>query len=198
MKELRSLKTGRIHRLSLAEIREFYHEHVLGGIPKAMDGVRWYHRLVDGHAAICNGLRISGTALLELFRDGELIDANAVSNLIVNAGKDWVVDRLQSLTGSPALTDYIAIGTGTTAAAAGDTTLQTEVGTRVQGTISQPTSTTDRVVSTFAAGNGTAAITETGRLTASSGGTLLGRVVFSAINKGALDSLQVTYDMTVS
>ena len=57
------------------------------------------------------------------------------------------------------------------------------------------TNDTSQVVGTFAAGNGTGAITEVGLLTASSGGTLISRKVFSAINKGADDSLQVTHKM---
>lgn len=179
---------GKLYTLRMDEARAFYHDHVLGSVNRLRDRIR-----------TSSPINVVGTLFVELFNpQSELIDVRMVHNLIVNAGKDWVVDRLQSLTGLPALTDYIAVGTGTTAAAAGDTTLQTEIGTRVQGTISQPTSTTDRVVSTFAAGNATGAITEAGRLTASSSGTLLGRTVFSAVNKASGDSLQVTYDMTVS
>jgi hypothetical protein len=40
-------------------------------------------------------------------------------NLVVNAGKDAVIDRLQAA--AVAVHDYVAIGTGTNAAAAGDT-----------------------------------------------------------------------------
>jgi hypothetical protein len=196
IKEIRSLKTGSIHRVSLAELKAFYDEHVLGGIKETVGRSR--HWREDFGQAVCDGVLVIGTVLLQVFRDGQVVDGNAVTNLVVNAGKDFVVDRLQSLTGSPALMDYMAIGTGVTAAAAGDTTLQTEIGTRVQGALSQPTSTTDRLISTFAAANGTGAITETGRLNASSAGTLLARTVFTVVNKGASDSLQVTYDLTVS
>jgi hypothetical protein len=186
--KLQSARTGKVYTIADREVQEFYQEHVMGASPdRALPG--------RGHHPI----RLIGTLLIQLFNpDLELKDVRAIRNLVTNAGKDAVADRLQGVNGPPAVFDYLAIGTGTTAAAAGDTTLQTETGTRVQGTLSQPTSTTDRLVGTFAAGNGTAAITEAGRLNASSSGTLLIRQVFSAINKAAGDSLQLQHDLTIS
>lgn len=183
--------TRKIYRVSPREVDEFYE-----------NSRRLYMRRVKSpFLKLTEGLRsefrIIGTLLLKVYdMNGELSHAAMHTNLVVDTGKAAVIDRLQAA--SPAVHDYMAIGTGTNAAAAGDTTLQTETGTRVQGTLSQPTATTDRLVSTFAAGNGTAAITETGRLNASSSGNLFCRSVFSAVNKGASDSLQVTYDITVS
>ena len=140
-------------------------------------------------------LNLKGTILIELFGpDGRLKDRRKVKNLITTVGRGQVIDRLQA--GTPAVCDYIAIGTGATAAAAGDTTLGTEVA-RGQGTLTQPDAFTDRSVYTFAAGTGTGNITEAGRLNASSGGVLMGRQVFTAVNKTASDSLQITYDFTI-
>lgn len=47
-------------------------------------------------------------------------------------------------------------------------------------------------VATFAAGTGTGALTEAGIFNASSAGTMLNRVVFATVNKGASDTLIVT------
>jgi hypothetical protein len=142
-----------------------------------------------------NHLKIKGTILLELFgADGRLKLRRKVQNLIVTTGRGQVIDRLQA--GTPAVCDYIAIGTGATAAAAGDTALQTEVA-RGQGTLTQPDAFTDRSVYTFAAGIGTGNITEAGRLNAAAAGVLMGRQVFTAIPKTASDSLQITYDFTI-
>lgn len=127
-------------------------------------------------------------------RNGRIKLDRTVDNLVVNAGRQAIIDRLQGNT--PAVADYIAIGTGTTAAAAADTTLETEVA-RAQGTLSQPDAHTDRCVYTFPAGTGTGTITEAGRLNASSGGTLMGRALLgTAAVKTAADSLQITYDFT--
>ena len=139
-------------------------------------------------------VKLIGSITLELFdAKGQLKTSRRVQNIVTNTGRQAIVDRLQGA--SPAVCDYVAIGTGVVAAAAADTTLGTEVA-RAQGTLSQPDAYTDRCVYTFPAGTGTGAITECGRLNAASTGTLMGRQVFSAVNKGASDSLAVTYDFT--
>ena len=53
-------------------------------------------------------------------------------------------------------------------------------------------------VASFAAGEGTGAITEAGILNAGSGGTLLCRTVFSVVNKAASDSMTITWTVTIS
>ena len=97
--------------------------------------------------------------------------------------------------------DYIAIGTGTIAAAATDTALQTEVkrkagtGTRITKTVSNDTA---QLVATFSSGDGlsgTNAITEYGMLNAAAGGDLLLHEVDATAkncNWGAGDTLEVT------
>jgi hypothetical protein len=123
--------------------------------------------------------------------DGSVKADDTHENLVTNAGRQHLIDRLQGT--SSAVADYIAIGTSSTAAAAGDTTLVAEVA-RAQGTLSQPDAHTDRCVYTFPAGTGTGTIREVGRLNASSGGTLMGRAVVADKIKGAGDTLTITYD----
>ena len=53
-------------------------------------------------------------------------------------------------------------------------------------------------VNGIGAGTGTGAVTEAAILNASSGGTMLCRTVFSVVNKGASDSMTVTWTVTVS
>lgn len=197
---LTSLRNGKLYRLTAAEVQSFYDEEVMGRAKRGTLLQRLAERGIDiqkflGKAV--DPIRATGTVLLQLFNSaGELIDVRAGANLVVDTGKAAVIDRLQAA--SPAVHDYQAIGTGNTAAASGDTALQTETGTRVQGTLSQPAATTDRLVSAFAAANGTGALTETGRLNASSSGNLFARQVFSVVNKGASDTFTVTHDITIS
>jgi hypothetical protein len=88
-------------------------------------------------------------------------------------------------------------GTGATAAAIGDTVLQTPAGTaRVAGTQSNPAANQYRTVATIAF-TGTLAITEWGLFSAASSGTLWDRRVFAAINVTNGDSIQFTYTLTV-
>ena len=72
-------------------------------------------------------INLKGTARLVLRdRDGNVKHDETVENLITTAGKTAIISRLASSPGS-AVPVGMAIGTGTTAAAVGDTTLQTEL-----------------------------------------------------------------------
>jgi len=129
---------------------------------------------------------------------GRWSDERVVSNLVTDAGKAGVASRINGA-GGEAVFEYIALGTGTTAAAAGDTSLVVETHRELATSSRVTTDVTDdtaELVNTF---NFTAshAITESGVLNASTTGTLLARQVFSAINVADGDSLQVTWDFDV-
>jgi len=117
-----------------------------------------------------------------------------VPNLVVTDGKKWVADRMNN---ANTVMTHMAVGTGTNAAAAGDTTLQTE---NDRNALTSTTVTDNAVayVASWAAGDATAALTEAGIFDASSGGDCLARTVFSVVNKGANDTLTITWTITVS
>jgi len=127
--------------------------------------------------------------------EGTVTQETVVPNLVVSAGKDFIAERMKDATTTAM--SHMAIGTGTTAAAAGDTALGTEAG-RVSLTSTTVTSNAVAYVATFGAGTGTGAITEAGLFNASSGGDMLCRTVFSVINKGAADTLGITWTVTVN
>tara|TARA_R110002012_G_scaffold61852_1_gene162274 strand:- start:689 stop:1114 length:426 start_codon:yes stop_codon:yes gene_type:complete len=118
-----------------------------------------------------------------------------IPNLVVTAGKSFVSSRMKDTT--KAAMSHMAIGTGTTAAAAGNTTLVTELD---RNALTSTTVTNNAIayVATYAAGDGTGAITEAGLFNASSGGDMLCRTVFSVVNKGSADSMTITWTITVS
>ena len=153
-------------------------------------------RLPERAAPRVEGARLRGMLQSVLRRaDGSVLYA-AEENLITNGGFDFIADVMGN-NAQPADMSHIAIGTGTTAAAASQTALVTEVARGVavyDHTAGQKTFT---MAETFAAGTGTGAITESGVLNAASGGTMLNRVVFAAINKGANDSLTQTFTFTL-
>jgi len=115
-------------------------------------------------------------------------------NLVVTAGKEWVADRMNN---ANTVMTHMAVGTGTTAAAAGDTALGTQLD---RNALSSTTVTNNTIeyACTWAAGDGTGAITEAGIFDASTGGDMLARTVFSVVNKGAADSMTITWTITVS
>lgn len=141
---------------------------------------------------------LKGTLEISLVNEhGVEIDNRKVENLVVNTGKAYAVQSLLKTTNTPPAITHMGLGTGAVAAAATDTTLGTEQGTRGAVSTSNVTTTvandTAQYVATFAAGNGTGAITELGLFTASTAGTMLSRTVFAAVNKAATDSLTITW-----
>lgn len=97
----------------------------------------------------------------------------------------------------PETINFHAMGTNSTAEATSDTALGTEVESRVSGTQSNPSGNVYRTVATITATT-TRAIVEHGVLTASTSGTLWDRSVFSTINLVSGDSIQFTYNLTIS
>lgn len=121
-------------------------------------------------------------------------------NLITNVGHAAANAKLSGQ-GSYGTFVNMAIGTGTTAASATDTALQTEIttngGARGAATATQVTTTvsndTTQLVKTWTF-SGSFAVTEEGILdNATSGGNLLARQVFAAVNVASGDSLQITH-----
>ena len=128
-------------------------------------------------------------------KEGTLKEYRKVKNLTVNAGFSAVCDMMGS--GNVEPFSYCAIGTGTTAPDATDTSLETEVA-RVQGGYTKVSDTVWKNDATFGAGTGTGAITESGLFNSSSSGTMLCRQTFAVINKGDNDTLVVTWQYTLS
>jgi len=140
---------------------------------------------------INDGLKLKGKLAIAL--NGEVVQE--VDNLVVTAGKGYVASRIKDA--SATAMSHMAIGSGSTAAAAGNTALGSELG-RVSLTSTNVSAAVVTYVATFAAGTGTGAVTEAALLNASSGGTMLCRTVFSVVNKGSADSMTITWTVTVS
>lgn len=130
--------------------------------------------------------------------NGKVKQDFTVSNLVVDTGLDHIAKALEA-NPAPTAMSHMAVGTGTTAAAAADTTLETEAaGGRVTLTSTTATDNSVAYVASYGAGVATAALTEAAILNASSAGTMLCRTVFPVINKGAADTMTVTWTVTIS
>lgn len=150
-------------------------------------------------------LGLSGRFHVVHRRNGVVIDEREFPNLIVNAGLAAAAGLLIA-TGHTNAFDYLAIGTGTTAAAAAQTALVTEIstggGSRALATLSRVTTTATndsaRLVKTFTF-TSSFAVTEAGVFdTAVTGGTMLCRQTFTAINVVNTDTLALTYTIAVA
>ncbi len=132
----------------------------------------------------------------------------SVNNLVVTAGKNWITGRLKNTSAPHTISDemsHMAIGTETTTIAAdpvalGDTTLGTElVRTTLTPTGGEVANNDITFTATFSPSETyTGTITEAGIFNANSGGTMLCRTKFLAVNKAAADIMTVVWTITAS
>jgi hypothetical protein len=139
--------------------------------------------------------------------NGSDLDLGIISmRVVTNAGVYAIVDAFQN---SFELENfkYHALGTGDNAESAADTALETELTTEYATNNTRPTGTvgegaTANIFRTVATNtvDGSCAIGEHGIFDQASnaGGTLLDRSVFSVVNLSSGDSLQTTYDLTLT
>jgi len=145
---------------------------------------------------IIDGLKAKGTLdIVVRGPDGNIKDEKKVENLIVDTGLDYIASRMSGT--SENVMSHMAVGTGSTAAAAADTAL----GTELDRNALTSTTVTDNAIAyvcSWAAGDGTGSLTEAGLFNASSAGTMLCRTVFGTVTKAADDSMTITWTITVS
>jgi hypothetical protein len=144
---------------------------------------------------ISDDIKATGSLHIQLFdKHGTPKESKTVKNLVVTVGKAFIAARM---VGTPTAMSHMAIGAGGTAAANGDTALGSELGrSALDSAISAGAVVT--YVATFGPGVGTGGVVEAGILNASSSGTLLCRTVFAVVNKGADDTMAITWTITVS
>ena len=142
-------------------------------------------------------LKLRGDVALVLKdKDGNIKDSREIHNLVVSTGLTFICSRMAGT--SAGVMSHMALGSGTTAAAAGQTDLVSILGSREALDSTSASSNTITYVSSFEAGEGTGAVTEAGVFNASSSGTMLCRTVFPAVNKQADDTMSVTWTITLS
>jgi hypothetical protein len=140
-----------------------------------------------------------GRVQIQLFDgQGNLKEEHIIKNLVVTTGLNHIADRLGN-SSPPTRMSHMEVGTGTTSPAAGNTALETAIASsRVALTTQTVSTNTVEYVGDFPAGTGTGAVTEAGVFNAASSGVLLCRTTFSVVNKGAADTLKITWTLTVS
>lgn len=134
-----------------------------------------------------------------LKEDGTVEDLGVVSTkLVTDAFINFLVDELQASTGGIAGFSWHGSGISSTAENATQTALISEVVTRVNGT--QGEGLTPNIYNAMGVQyyDGAYAIREHGLFNASSGGTLMDRSVFAAINVGVGDGIEFTYELTIT
>lgn len=119
-------------------------------------------------------------------------------NLILNAGFDFIADAIGKSASRPNVMSHIAVGTGTTAVAATQTALVTELARKAANYQHTAGTKIFTFTTTFNPGEATGAITEAGVCNAASGGTFIDRVTFAVVNKAADDTVTLNFQFTLS
>jgi hypothetical protein len=122
--------------------------------------------------------------------DGRIKEERTIHNTVTTAGKNGAADQALA---SPTLNKptHMAVGTGSPSA----TALGTELD-RNALTSKTRSNAIITMVGDWAAGDGTGALTEAGIFDAATAGNMWTSASFSVINKGANDTLQITWTLT--
>jgi len=146
---------------------------------------------------INENLKLSGQLGIVLRdKDGNIKEERTERNLVVTTGLNYIASRMKDASAS-AMT-HMALGSGTTAPAAGQTDLVTLLGSREALDSTTVTNNEVAYVASFEAGDATGAVTEAGIFNAASSGTMLCRTKFNVVNKAADDTMTVTWTITLS
>jgi len=137
---------------------------------------------------------IGNVSITRYNAEGSVVEKAYIPNLVVNVGKNYIASRMIGAT--PSVMTHIALGSNSTAAVNGDSTLGTELG-RV--TLTSATSL-DNVVTytaTFPAGTASGGIQEAGIFNASAAGVMLARTTFPIVNKSTTDVIAISWAVSI-
>lgn len=126
-------------------------------------------------------------------KDGNIKDERKVYNTVTTPGKQGAADQVLA---SPSLNKptHMAVGTGSPSG----TALGTELDRNALTSKTRGANAIITMVGDWAAGDGTGAITEAGVFDAGAVGNMWMSSSFSVINKGAADTLSISWTLTFS
>jgi hypothetical protein len=130
--------------------------------------------------------------------NGNIKEEHNHENLVVTTGLQHIASRMAGT--AQGVMSHMEVGTDNTAASAAQTALLggglTDGRQSLDSYIASGATVT--AIATFEPGEGTGALTEAGIFNDSSSGTMLCRTVFPVVNKGAADSMAITWTITIS
>jgi hypothetical protein len=153
---------------------------------------------------LTENLKSSGTVTLVLTDEHGNVKATEKANLIVNTGLAFITSRMLGET-SP-IVSHIQLGSDESeypvrpidvdlTAPLLPRAALTQAGQQVQTTVANDSV---QYVASFIAGQAVGPIREAGLFTAVAGGTMIARTKFLVINKGALDTLAITWKIAIA
>jgi len=144
-----------------------------------------------------NSITITGEVTISHFgADGSLIEKKIVKNLVVTSGRSWVASRISSAGALAA--GFLGVGIGSTAAALGNTTLQTALGARIASNGGIASGAVTTYTTTITAGTASGALREAGLFDSLTAGIMIARVTFGTLKKGAGDTVVISWAITAA
>lgn len=141
-------------------------------------------------------VKVVGNINIKKFNsNNELIDSVSYPNLVVNAGKDFIAQRIA---GNTRLISHIGVGSGTSAAVSGDTNLEIEL---ERNNISTPSvsNTAITFVASFGDSNAVGTLSEAGLFNGRypENSTMICRTVFPGYAKTSSETIALSWTLTV-
>jgi hypothetical protein len=134
--------------------------------------------------------------------DGRVKESIYIPNLVVTTGKNFIANRMKDTVSGftqKLQMSHMAVGIGNTAPNVADTILDDEL---ARVALTTAGGSVDAAVVTYAAtfnpGTGTGAIVEAGIFNDATTGDMLCRTTFAVVNKGADDTMSITWTVTIS
>lgn len=147
---------------------------------------------------ISEGLKLVGSLTAELYKADGSVEVTHKHNAILTCGFDFICNSIGLASGRPTVMSHIAVGTSDTAVAVEQTALVTQIASKACAYAHTAKTKVFTMTTTFEPGEATGAIKEAAVQNAASSGILLDRVVFPVVNKGADDTLKMTFTFTLS
>jgi hypothetical protein len=145
-------------------------------------------------------VKARGTVRLLLTdKNGQVKEDREIPNLVVSVGRAYMASRMVGT--AQTVMSHMGLGASTTAPAAGQTALLSQLGTRVvldDTAIAGGDNHQVQYIATFEPGQSTGAVTEAGIFNDATAGTMLCRTTFAVVNKGTDDTLAVTWTITIN
>lgn len=161
----------------------------------------------DEGVGVGDVIRLRGCLELALHdaNTGKVLEYRKHDNLVVTAGRRWVLEKINATNNQTNAINSIAVGTSTTAPASNDTKLGSEL-TATVGRLSCAIDTTNVTSGTpnwiatcqFATDQATGTIGEAGlfNTTSATAGTLFSHVTFTTFAKATSNTLSVSYTIS--
>ncbi len=147
-------------------------------------------------------IRLRGSLEAVLFGPkGEEVNRVKVNNLLVTAGRAWVLGQLESVNINTALTiSALAIGSSTVAPTTADTALGNEVTRHTIATFTTTGLTNNppswQAAVSFATNEGNTTLAECGLFNSATVGTMIAHATFTSFVKATSNTLNISYTIS--